>query len=133
MTQLGSAFAPSVVSDPMGGFLEGLITQVVREVMASQKQPIHNFDVSAPNVKVAPADVHFDPQITIQEREIEPVINITCPGMDDLALAVEENNRLLAQMTTALQSVVTLLQKPVLKVVERGKGGLISEVRETRG
>lgn len=133
MTQLGSAFAPSVVGDSGNGFLESLITQVVREVVAGSKQPILNVDVSAPNVKVEQPNIQVDPHFTIQERELEPVINITCPGMDDLALAVEENNRLLAAMNVSLQAVVTLLQKPVLKVIERGKGGLISEVRETRG
>lgn len=134
VTELGSAFKSGPGPGVPTGFMESMIAQVVAQVVSQigvQRPPVVN--VTSPSVNVAAPNVAVDPHITIQERETEPVINIEIPGFEQNYTAVLENNRLLASINETLQAVVTLLQKPVLKVVERGKGGLISEVRETRG
>lgn len=134
VAELGSAFQQKTPKTTSDGFMESLVASVVAQVLNEvtvQRPPTVN--VAAPNVKVDAPDVNVYPDIKIIERETEPVINITVPGLDELAEATIENNRLLAQVQASLQSVVVLLQKPVLKVVERGTGGLITEVRETRG
>lgn len=80
--------------------------------------------VAAPGVTVGAPDVLVTPTFTVEAGEA-PVVHVTVPGLEEFAKG-------LADVHADLQALLILLQRPVTKTVERGSGGLIDSVKETR-